>query len=115
MTVTQQSRLAGFRAQLGVRGVTVTLLPDRGEFPALVEHYQGPQPGSVADSGANVLEPESRTAVRLAILHEDLGTVAVSIGDAFQDGATEYRVVRIERGGIDIAARFTCEKEDAPD
>ena len=115
MTVTQQSRLAGFRAQLGVRGVTVTLLPDRGEFPALVEHYQGPQPGSVADSGANVLEPETRTAVRLAILHEDLGTVAVSIGDVLRDGAMEYRVVRIERGGIDIAARFTCEKEDAPD
>ena len=115
MTVSQQSRLAGFRAQLGVRGVTVTLLPDRGEFPALVEHYQGPQPGSVADSGANVLEPETRTAVRLAILHEDLGATAVAIGDVFRDGATEYRVVRIERGGIDIAARFTCEKEDAPD
>jgi len=115
VTVTQQSRLAGFRAQLGVRGVTVTLLPDRGTFPALVEHYQGPQPGSVADSGANVLEPEARTAVRLAILHEDLGTAAVSIGDVFRDtaSATEYRVVRIERGGIDIAARFTCEKEHA--
>ena len=53
--------------------------------------------------------------MRLAILHEDLGTVAVSIGDVFRDGATEYRVVRIECGGIDIAARFTCEKEDAPD
>lgn len=115
MTVTQQSRLAGFRAQLGVRGVTVTLLPDRGEFAVLVEHYQGPQPGSVADSGANVLEPETRTAVRLAILEEDLGTTAVVIGDVFRDGpaGTEYRVVRIERGGIDIAARFTCEKEDA--
>ncbi len=116
MTVTQQALVAGFRAQLGVRGVSVMLLPDRGAFQALVEQYGGPQPGSVADSGPHVLEPESRSAVRLAILKEDLGTVAVSIGDVFRDtaGATDYRVVRIEREGIDVAARFTCEVEAQP-
>ncbi|MCZ7637594.1 MAG: hypothetical protein M5U12_17090 [Verrucomicrobia bacterium] len=113
MTLTQQARVAGFRAQLGVRGRTLTLLPARGTFPALVEHYQGPQPGSVADSGPQVLEPETRTAVRLAILEADLGETGVAIGDVFRDGTTDYRVVRVERGGVDVAARFTCEKEDA--
>jgi hypothetical protein len=72
MTLTQQARVAGFRAQLGVRGRTLTLLPARGTFPGLVEHYQGPQPGSVADSGPQIIEPETRTAVRLAILDDPL-------------------------------------------
>lgn len=116
MTLVQQARVAGFRAQLGVRGIPVTLLPDRGAFTALVEQYGGPQAGSVADTGPQVLEPEGRTAVRLAILREDLGTMTVEVGDVFRDpaGATDYRVVRIEREGIDVAARFTCEVEGQP-
>ena len=115
MTLVQQARVAGFRAQLLVRGITVTLLPDRGSFPALVEQYQGPQPGSVADAGSGAVEPELRQAVRLAILLADLGETQVQVGDVFQDAAnaTDYRVARIERGGVDIAARFTCEREDA--
>ncbi len=115
MTLIQQARAAGFRAQLLVRGITVTLLPDRGCFPALVEQYQGPAPGSVADASSNAVEPELRQAVRLAILLADLEDTAVQVGDVFRDtgNATEYRVVRIERGGIDVAARFTCEREDA--
>lgn len=113
MTPTQQSRVAGFRAQLTARGITVRLLPDRGAFPALVETLLDPRPGSVADAGANVLEPEQRQACRLALLNLDLGATRVAIGDVFRDGPTDYRVVRIERGGIDIAARFTCEVEDA--
>ncbi|MCP5515672.1 MAG: hypothetical protein H7A45_00260 [Verrucomicrobiales bacterium] len=113
MSVAQQARVAGFRASLGVRGISVTLMPDRGVFAALVEHYQGPQPGTVGDSGPRVLEADTRTADRLAILHEDLGETAVEIGDVFRDAdaGLDYRVVRIERNGIDIAARFTCEKE----
>ncbi|MCZ7636680.1 MAG: hypothetical protein M5U12_12015 [Verrucomicrobia bacterium] len=113
MTLTQQARGGRVPGATGCRGRTLTLLPARGTFPALVEHYQGPQPGSVADSGPQVLEPETRTAVRLAILETDLGETAVGIGDVFRDGTTDYRVVRIERGGVDVAARFTCEKEDA--
>ncbi|HNU53251.1 MAG TPA: hypothetical protein PKJ98_20355 [Verrucomicrobiota bacterium] len=115
MTLIQQARVAGFRAQLLVRGITLTLLPDRGSFPALVEQYQGPAPGSVADASSNAVESELRNAVRLAVLLSDLGDTAVQVGDVFRDAdsATEYRVVRIERGGIDIAARFTCEREDA--
>ncbi|HNQ90693.1 MAG TPA: hypothetical protein PKM73_18925 [Verrucomicrobiota bacterium] len=115
MTLIQQARVAGFRAQLAVRGITVTLLPDRGSFPAPVEQYQGPQPGSVADAGSGTVEPELRQAVRLAILLADLGDTAVQVGDVLRDtgNATDYRVVRIERGGIDIAARFTCEREAA--
>jgi hypothetical protein len=115
MTPIQQALVAGFRAQLAVRGITLALRPDRGTFPALVEQFGGPQPGSVADTGVGVLEPEQRGAVRLALLREDLGATVVRVGDVFRHGTTDYRVVRLEPGGIDVAARFTCEKEDAPD
>lgn len=116
MTATQSARLLGFRANLAMRGVAVTLVPDRGTFSALVEQYQGPSPTSAADSGARVLDAELRGAVRLAILREDLGAAPVSVGDTFRDSEnlTDYRVTRIERLGVDVADRFTCERESVP-
>lgn len=110
--------MAGFRGRRGIRGISVTLLPDpRGAFAALVEaEYGGPQAGSVAQLSPRVLEPEGRTAVRLAILRQDLGATTVDVGDVSgtPPGPPTTRVVRIEREGIDVAARFTCEVEALP-
>ena len=116
MTLVQQALVAGFRAALAVRGITLTLVPDRGSFSALVEHYPSPQPGMAADFGSRQVDPELRGAVRLAILRADLGLTQVVVGDVFRevDRMTDYRVVRIERLGVDVAERFTCEREDAP-
>lgn len=116
MTAVQTARVAGFRAQLALRGLTLLLVPDRGSFSALVEHTPSPQPGLPADSGSHLLDPELRGAVRLAILGEDLGDTPVAIGDVFRDveNRTDYRVTRIERPGPDIAGHFLCECEDAP-
>ena len=116
MTATQSARLLGFRVSLAMRGVAVTLIPDRGTFSALVVQYQGPSVLSAADSGARVLESESRGSCRLAILREDLGAVPVAVGDTFRDSEnlTDYRVTRIERLGIDVADRFVCERENVP-
>lgn len=116
MTPVQRARTAGFRASLAVRGVPLTLVPDLGPFSALVEQYPSPQPGSVADSGSRLIDPEMRGAVRLAILREDLGLTQVPVGSVFRhvEAMTDYRVVRVDRLGIDIAERFTCEREDAP-
>jgi hypothetical protein len=63
-----------------------------------------------------VLDADRRGAVRLAILREDLGLTPVAVGDVFReaDRMTDYRVVRIERLGVDVAERFSCEREDAP-
>lgn len=113
MTAVQQARAAGVQALLAQRGVSLTLLPDAVSFLGLIEQYQSPLPGSLADSGPRQVDADTRTAVRLAILRSALAGVTVEIGSVFRDDAMGgfYRVVRIERGGIDILARFTCERE----
>lgn len=116
MTAVQQMRIAGIRAQLALRGIAVTLIADGSQFTALAEHYQSPQPGSIADSGRGVLEPETRQACRLAILKVDLEGTDVEVGDYFRDSAnsTDYRVTRVEPRGVDVLARFVCDIEPTP-
>lgn len=111
MTAVQQARAAGFQALAAQRGVCLTLLPDGVSFLGLVEQYQSPLPGSPADSGPRLVDEDKRTAVRLAILRSALAGKKVEIGSVFQSSSGFYRVVRIERGGVDILDRFTCERE----
>ncbi|MCZ7640025.1 MAG: hypothetical protein M5U12_30610 [Verrucomicrobia bacterium] len=113
MTAVQQARAAGFQALAAQRGVCLTLLPEGVSFLGLVEQYQSPLPGSPADSGPRLVDEDKRTAVRLAILRSALAGKKVEIGSVFRDDTMGgfYRVVRIERGGVDILDRFTCERE----
>ncbi|MCA1996443.1 MAG: hypothetical protein LDL56_04345 [Armatimonadetes bacterium] len=115
MTTAQQARTAGFRAQLAVRGFALRLLPDRGSFNTLVEHFSAPQPGLAADTGPHVLDPHLRQAARLAVLKEDAAGVPFVPGDVLRDELTQidYRVVRVEDRGVDVALRLTCEIENA--
>jgi hypothetical protein len=59
------------------------------------------------------VDEDQRTAVRLAVLRSALVGKSVAIGSVFRDDTAGgfYRVVRIERGGVDILDRFTCERE----
>lgn len=115
MTALQAMRRQGFAAHLALRGIGVRLLPSGPDVTALVEEFISPAAGSVADSGAQVLDAEQRAACRLAILAEHLPGVAVPLGSTFRSDAIgkDFRVVRVEPLATAIANRFTCEIEDA--
>jgi hypothetical protein len=102
MTVTQQARLAGFRAQLAVRGRTLTLQPSGPSFSALL------QPAS-ADKGEYQLSEETTVTDVASILREDVGTTVITPGAILGEGNAQYRVVKVEDHPVDVAIQFHCE------
>ncbi|MCL4181765.1 MAG: hypothetical protein KJ072_29025 [Verrucomicrobia bacterium] len=102
MTITQQSRLAGFRAQLGVRGHTLTLQPGGPAFSALL------QPAT-NDKGEYQLAEETTVTDIASILRDELGTTVITPGAILAEGAAQYRVVKVEDHPVDIAVKLHCE------
>ena len=102
MTITQQARLAGFRAQLAVRGHTLTLQPGGPAFPALL------QP-AVRESGEYQLAEETTVTDIANILRDDLGATVITPGVILAEGSAQYRVVKVEDHPVDIAIRCHCE------
>ncbi|MCL4179163.1 MAG: hypothetical protein KJ072_15655 [Verrucomicrobia bacterium] len=102
MTVTQQARLAGFRAQLGVRGHTLILQPGGPAFPALL------QPAT-NESGEYQLSEETTVTDIASILRDDMGATVITPGAILAEGSAQYRVVKVEDHPVDIAVKLHCE------
>ena len=102
MTATQAARLAGFRAQLGVRGHRLTLQPDGPDLPALL------QPAS-DEKGEYQLSEETTVTDIASILREDVGALALVPGVILAEGPAQYRVVKVEDHPVDVALRLHCE------
>jgi hypothetical protein len=102
VTITQQSRLAGFRAQLGVRGHTLVLQPGGPAFPALL------QP-AVRESAEYQLAEETTVTDFVSILRNDLGSAVITPGAIMAEGNAQYRVVKVEDHPVDIAVKLHCE------
>ncbi len=100
MTITQQARIAGFRAQLAARGHNLRLMPSGPDLPALL------QPASNETGEYHLAEETSVTDIA-SILRSDL-QVAITPGAIFTDGTAQYRVVRVEDHPGDIAVQFHC-------
>jgi hypothetical protein len=101
VTITQQARLAGFRAQLGVRGRTLTLQPGGPAFSALLQPATG-------DRGEYQLSEETTVTDIASILRDDL-PVGIQPGMILAEGNTQYRVVKVEDHPVDIAIKLHCE------
>ena len=102
MTLARTARLAGFRAQLGVRGHTLTLQPGGPSFPALLQPATG-------DNGQYQLSEETTVTDIASILREDLGTTVITPGAILTEGSAQYRVVKVEDHPVDVAIQFHCE------
>lgn len=102
MTVTQQARLAGFRAQLGLRGHTLILQPGGPAFPALL------QPAVTEGSDYQLSEETTVTDIA-SILREDVGSTPLTPGNILAEGTSQYRVVKVEDHPVDIALKLHCE------
>ena len=102
MTATQTARLAGFRAQLSVRGHRLRLGATGPDLPALL------QPAT-NDKGEYQLAEETSVTDIASILREDLGATVVAPGAILTEGSAQYRVVRVEDHPADIAVKLHCE------
>jgi hypothetical protein len=101
MTVTQEARMAGFRAQLAARGHTLHLQPDGPDLQALL------QPAS-NETGEYQLAEETTVTDIAFILREDL-PASIPPGSILAEGTAQYRVVKVEDHPVDVAVRFHCE------
>jgi len=102
VTSTQSARVAGFRAQLAVRGHVLRVQPDGPEFAALL------QPASES-KGEYQLSEETTVTDIASILREDLGTLLPVPGVILTEGLSQYRVVKVEDHPVDVAVRCHCE------
>jgi hypothetical protein len=98
----QTFRIAGFRAQLGVRGHTLIVQPGGPAFPALL------QPAT-NDKGEYQLAEETTVTDIASILREDLGSTAIHPGAVLAEGSAQYRVVKVEDHPVDVAVKLHCE------
>jgi len=101
VTITQQARQAGFRAQLAVRGHRLRLGPSGPEFQALL------QP-AVRESSEYQLAEETTVTDIASILRDDL-PVGIQPGMILAEGNAQYRVVKVEDHPVDIAVNLHCE------
>jgi methanogenic corrinoid protein MtbC1 len=107
MTLVQQMRTEGFRANLETRGLLVRL------------SVSGPIVGALYDDGSSfggqyVAANEIRVGGTLSILREDLvtaGLAGTTIGDVWLEttGGVSHRVTEKHDNPIDIAVKFTVE------
>jgi hypothetical protein len=102
VTSTQSARVAGFRAQLAVRGHVLRVQPDGPDLPALL------QPAS-EERGEYQLAEETTVTDIANILRQDLASVAITPGMILTEGPAQYRVVKVEDHPVDVAVRCHCE------
>ncbi len=93
--------MAGFRAQLAVRGHKLHLQPTGPDLPALL------QPAT-DEKGEYQLAEETSVTDIASILRDDLA-VSIQPGAILTEGQAQYRVVRVEDHPVDVAVRFHCE------
>lgn len=100
-TTAQRLRLAGFRASLAVRGMTLALNGNAKSCKFLIN----PQ-GQAA--GEWELSKEEGATDELHVLREHLGNQRVKVGDVWTDPirSTTYRVVSVEDTPVNIAVVF---------
>jgi len=101
VTVVQSARVAGFRAQLAVRGHNLRSSPDGPSLPALL------QPATDEKGEYQLAEETSVTDIAV-ILREDI-PAPVQPGAILTEGQAQYRVVRVEDHPVDVAVRLHCE------
>lgn len=111
MTLAQQMRTEGFKAQLEVRGLRLRLSPSNTYVSTLFDD------GS-ATGGQFVTGDATRTIGQVAILRADLqsaGFASATVGDTFLDESNgTYRVTGVRDFPNDIAVRFDVEFSRAP-
>ena len=101
MTTAQAVRVAGFRAQLSVRGHNLRLMPTGPDLPALL------QPAT-NEKGDYQLAEETTVTDIASILRIDIPT-AIQPGTILTEGSAQYRVVRVEDHPVDVVVRLHCE------
>ena len=102
MIASQTFRIAGIRAQLGIRGHTLHLEPDGPDLPALL------QPAGNDQSEYQLSEETTVTDI-VNILAEDLGATVIQPGSILTEGSVQYRVVKVDEHPVDVLRRFYCE------
>ena len=111
MTILEQCRLAGIRAQLLVRGRHLTHVRSGIGFMALADHAPGFKAQPAAE-GQYAFGAEERSQDDFCALREGLPEIAVGDELAGAAGAT-FRVVAVEDTPNNLLIRYTVEVSHA--
>ena len=112
MTLADQCRLAGIRAQFLIRGRSLTHARSGLVFTALADHAPGFKAAPAAE-GQYAFGPEERSQDNLYALREDLAGATIAVGDELTGEAGSFRVVAVEDSPNTLLVRFTVEVSHA--
>jgi hypothetical protein len=109
VTIIEQCRLAGIRAQLLVRGRRLTHVRSGAQFTVLADHKPGFKAAPAA-VGEYAFGPEERGQDDFYALRVDLAETAIAVGDELTNAdARSFRVIAIEDTPNNLLVRFTVE------
>ena len=112
MTILEQCRLAGIRAQLLVRGRHLTHVRSGIGFMALADHAPGFKAQPAAE-GQYAFGVEERSQDDFCALRVDLADTVIAVGDELAGAAGAFRVVAVGDTPNNLLIRYTVEVSHA--